>query len=282
MTIPKIFHLTWKTRQLPTTYQKNFNAWQELHPDYEFKIYDDNDIKDFIFEHYPEFSSLYMSFPKHIMRVDFVRYAILHKYGGIYVDCDTYPLKSFDKLLDNNQILLAPECPEHSAKLQLCNAIMLSPKNMQFWYHFMEYIADNYVSTQQSNVVMATGPIALTDFYNSTLTKSTTSSKRSLTKLSQLQSSQAKVKVLAFDTFYPLTDPKLKKKSQSIIIQFPTRLEEFKSKHVSATANLNNSYAVHTWDHDWLISNNYNIAVYILIAILVILIILIIIYAFRN
>ena len=56
--------------------------------------------------HYPEYKSLWnkLKHPNPIMRADFIRYCILHKYGGIYIDCDIHPIdsaaNSFKQLFD--------------------------------------------------------------------------------------------------------------------------------------------------------------------------------------
>jgi mannosyltransferase OCH1-like enzyme len=38
---------------------------------------------------------------------DIFRLAVLNKYGGIYLDCDTYPLKPFDSLLMTKNFTVA-------------------------------------------------------------------------------------------------------------------------------------------------------------------------------
>lgn len=39
-------------------------------------------------DHYPWFLPTYLSYPYNIQRVDVLRYFILHKLGGIYIDLE--------------------------------------------------------------------------------------------------------------------------------------------------------------------------------------------------
>jgi mannosyltransferase OCH1-like enzyme len=51
---------------------------------------------------YPEYKQLWDDFPQKIQRADFIRYLILHKYGGIYLDCDVHPIRSMEQLFDED------------------------------------------------------------------------------------------------------------------------------------------------------------------------------------
>ena len=67
-------------------------------------------------------------------KTDILRLEKLIEIGGIYLDCDTICINSFDNLLNNNFVMGKQD------DWGLCNAIMLSEKNSQFgrlWY-------DNY------------------------------------------------------------------------------------------------------------------------------------------
>lgn len=254
MTIAKIIHMTWKSKNLPDQYQANVNKWQDLHPDYKIIIYDDQDLRNYIVTHYSEFLNLYDDFPKHIMRIDFVRYAILHREGGIYADMDTYPIKNFDDFLDNDRILLASEAIEHCQKQNksqlLCNAIMISPPNMGFWYRFMQYIQNND-SISSSDVLGRTGPLALTNFIEKY----------------PLEGDQ--VNILPSCYFYPMLD----------VTQYKGQDITFKGQklhNISKLCDPEKIYAIHTWNHTWCQDNNYNYVWAILILLIIVIIVIII------
>ena len=69
-----------------------------------------NDI--FNGEKYQDILKIFMNGYQHInysntpfqqIFVDIYRLALLNRYGGLYVDCDTYPIKPFDNLIFDNQ-----------------------------------------------------------------------------------------------------------------------------------------------------------------------------------
>lgn len=53
-------------------------------------------------EHYPWFLPTYLAYPYSIQRVDVLRYFILHKMGGIYIDLDMGCLKPLDFMRQAN------------------------------------------------------------------------------------------------------------------------------------------------------------------------------------
>lgn len=222
--IEKIIHMTWKTKDLPEHYQANVDKWQELHPDYEIMIYDDTEINKFVEDNYPEFYVDYTHFPLHIMRVDFVRYALLHKYGGIYADMDTFPVNSFESLLDTDKIILASEAPEHCQALGLesmvCNAIMLSPSNLDFWYKFMTFI----VKQTTRKVLQKTGPIALTNFIN--------------------EYGAQDIKIIQSCMFYPMLNDRFHRG-----VDFEYKGQQL--TNISESCQNEEIYAVHQWDNTW-------------------------------
>lgn len=70
---------------------------------YEYKMWDLKDCEELIVEKYPQYIDLWTYFRYDIQRCDFIRYLILHSYGGWYVDCDVYPIQNLDSLRDINQ-----------------------------------------------------------------------------------------------------------------------------------------------------------------------------------
>jgi len=71
----------------------------QSYADYEYILWDEKKCLDLIAKDYPEYLSFYNSFRFEIQKIDFVRFCILHKYGGFYIDMDMYKLRSLDLLL---------------------------------------------------------------------------------------------------------------------------------------------------------------------------------------
>ena len=86
--VPRIIHQTWKTTLLPTKWAKLTTQCKALHPDYEYKLWTDESSIEFIKEFYPWFLPTFMNYNLNIQRADVIRYFVLHKYGGVYMDLD--------------------------------------------------------------------------------------------------------------------------------------------------------------------------------------------------
>ena len=65
----------------------------------------DNKSCDRLIKKYPEFLDLYNSVKYPIMKVDIIRFIILHYYGGLYLDLDVVPGKI--KRLKLNKFVIA-------------------------------------------------------------------------------------------------------------------------------------------------------------------------------
>ncbi|GEQ69781.1 hypothetical protein JCM33374_g3455 [Metschnikowia sp. JCM 33374] len=99
MLIPKIIHQTYKTEQIPETWQHGQQRCVELHPDYQYILWTDEMARDFIAEKYPWFLKTWDSYPYPIERADAIRYFALAHYGGIYIDLDDGCNRRLDPLL---------------------------------------------------------------------------------------------------------------------------------------------------------------------------------------
>ena len=108
--IPKIFHQTFYTRNLPEKLKASVDLICHLHPDWEYRFYDDEDIAIFIQTHYP--AEIWRYFeridPRYgAARADLFRYLLMYRIGGVYLDIKsavTRPiqLQKDDKLLLSN------------------------------------------------------------------------------------------------------------------------------------------------------------------------------------
>ena len=91
--IPKIIHQLGpsdKSRWHPV-WLRCYGSWQEQHSsDYTIKLWSDEEADDIVKTSYSEYLDVYKAFPFNICRIDFVRFCILHKFGGLYADLDYY------------------------------------------------------------------------------------------------------------------------------------------------------------------------------------------------
>jgi hypothetical protein len=70
-----------------------------LHPDFEYRFYDDTMIEAFLAEHFPELRTEYHSFPLRIQKYDFFRYLAVYRFGGFYLDLDVFLTRDLAPLL---------------------------------------------------------------------------------------------------------------------------------------------------------------------------------------
>lgn len=79
-----------------TDYLKNIRIVKELNPDWEYKLWNDDSLTDFISNYYPENMTNWNNFPYPFYKIDYARYMLLHHYGGIYIDLDEQNLKPLE------------------------------------------------------------------------------------------------------------------------------------------------------------------------------------------
>lgn len=148
--IPKIIHHIApknKERWHPI-WDQCYPSWKKQFPDFEHKLWnDEEDIDKLVRTNYPEHWKLYSSFPAHIMKIDFARICILHKYGGIYADMDVFCYKNFyDELPQDFHIVQAPYGEKWmNGELQVENCLMCSTKNNDFVSRLINECETNYI-----------------------------------------------------------------------------------------------------------------------------------------
>ena len=93
--IPKLIHQIWIGGEVPQTLVDMADSVKAANPDYEYKLWLESDADSFQFET----KKIYDAATNPGQKSDILRYAILKKYGGIYLDTDFIGVKSFDQLL---------------------------------------------------------------------------------------------------------------------------------------------------------------------------------------
>ena len=95
--IPKKIYLSYKTKDIPDYVIKK---WEEVYPDYDVKLYDNNDCINFLKSEYgQEYVDIFNFIKDGPIKADFWRVCILYKYGGIYSDIDIEPLVNIEKIM---------------------------------------------------------------------------------------------------------------------------------------------------------------------------------------
>lgn len=100
--IPKIFHFAWisiglnGSNSMPSHILYLIGEWQALHPEWTVLLWTNDMIKI----HFPELIELITQLYNESWGSNIIRYAVLEKFGGIYMDTDVEVVASVNRLVD--------------------------------------------------------------------------------------------------------------------------------------------------------------------------------------
>jgi len=100
--IPRVLHQTFPSRVLPVLIQENVRRLRELHPNWEYRFYDDRDIEEYIRASYGDEILAYFERidPRYgAARADLFRYLLMYREGGVYLDIKSAARGSLDQIL---------------------------------------------------------------------------------------------------------------------------------------------------------------------------------------
>lgn len=106
--IPKIIHITTKSRCLPPDQMEYIDRWKMQFPNASIFLHDDDAIDRLIYNNeWHEFKDLHAIMPcvlKGAMLTDIWRILVVYKYGGLYTDLDNWPLDPFNESMIPNNV----------------------------------------------------------------------------------------------------------------------------------------------------------------------------------
>lgn len=178
MQIPKIIHQIWsdKYQPMPEVFRVLAQTWTEYHPDWEYRLWSEQDIDNFVREEYPLYYEFYTALPFDMQRWDAVRFLILKKIGGMHVDCDYECLENIEPLLTEYGccVALEPEkhCVIYNVSHFLNSALMATIPHHPFLQHVIDRIfSEPTLSYERQNkpmcILNTTGPLMLSNLYAS-------------------------------------------------------------------------------------------------------------------
>ena len=95
--IPKLLHLIWVgPNDRPLTMTSYINSWQALMPTWTVRLWTNADVTE---TEFPEAFSVLCKANTGVQKADIMRYFIIRKYGGFYIDADVEPHKSLEPLV---------------------------------------------------------------------------------------------------------------------------------------------------------------------------------------
>lgn len=168
MIIHQIFGIMGDT-EMNDLFKKSHNAYKDFaeRNGYQYILWDNDDCEELIKE-YPDYIDLYNSVRFSIMKVDIIRFLILHKYGGLYADLDTLPKC---KCLKSSSFIVAN--PQTNKNKNYEMEIIQSIKGHPYLLEFLDYVKTQikekdkievYTKWKCRYVYQTTGPHSLSRF----------------------------------------------------------------------------------------------------------------------
>lgn len=162
--IPKLIMQTWKTKDVPDKWAESPRSIKEHMPDWGYILMTDEDNRQFVERHFPDFLSYYDGFKYNIQRADAIRYMWLYMNGGIYIDLDTKLNKSLEPLFEGSPGSGIFLVGTRNVSRKLTNMFMASVPGHPVWLACIEEMKkpSKWWMISTSEVLMTTGPLMLT------------------------------------------------------------------------------------------------------------------------
>lgn len=124
-------------------YKQNVDETQnfcKLH-NYEYKLWNLEECEKLIKEDFSDYLQLWQDYRFPIQRADFIRYCILYKYGGLYIDCDIRPMKNLDAVFSEPFYFVHWDNDKNKKPY---NAIMGSVKNHNLFLEIIKQCKEDF------------------------------------------------------------------------------------------------------------------------------------------
>ena len=90
--IPHKIHQIWLGKStIPLFFNRLTESWKNMNKACKHILWDDSKAVEFIRNEFPHIQPIYVNLQYDIQRVDLLKYLILYKFGGVYVDIDYEP-----------------------------------------------------------------------------------------------------------------------------------------------------------------------------------------------
>ncbi|MEM9282119.1 MAG: glycosyltransferase [Verrucomicrobiota bacterium] len=174
--IPKILHQTHRSRAMLEANRELTETFTALHPEWEYRFYDDAEQREVIATCRPDLLQVFDSYPKTIQRADMFRVVIVQAAGGFYADMDIAFHQALDPLC-HYQAVFAEEVnlPEkeriklgHTHGLRVANYMFGAEANhplLAIYLEQMKWRARDAIE-DCDDVLESTGPALLTSIYH--------------------------------------------------------------------------------------------------------------------
>ena len=158
--IPKIIMQTWKDRNIPDHWKESPISIAKHMPGWEYVLMTDDDNREFVAKHFPDFLPFYDAFPYAIQRADAIRACWLYVHGGIYMDLDFVVQKPLDPLFRSDNELYV--VPSGNVPTTITNSFMASKPGCKVWLTYIEEMKKAlpyWAYGKHLKVMASTGPL---------------------------------------------------------------------------------------------------------------------------
>lgn len=104
-TIPRVFHRIWLGGAMPAEYARFGETWRAMHPGWEMRHWDESSLPTDGMVNSTQFAAS----ADLRQKADILRYEILFRHGGVYLDCDFECLRSIEDLVAGTDAFAASE-----------------------------------------------------------------------------------------------------------------------------------------------------------------------------
>lgn len=175
MTIPKIIHNIWMGKnKIPELHLYCVDTIKKTNPHFDYILWNDESVDELMKTEFTEYYDKFNELPRMIMKIDMIRYFLMYKYGGLYIDMDYLMFKPFD-LLDNKVVLPCNKEDVSGNPEALGNCIMASEPKHPFWKSLMDtlFTIDRKSLPYKSkhDVIYSTGPMFVFNMWKKYSTK---------------------------------------------------------------------------------------------------------------
>lgn len=151
--IPRHFIRIWLgQKNIPAAFEDWWGWFQTIHSGWKFTTIDDDQAHD-LSMYSEETHRIYKDCDSYAGRSDVIRIIALHILGGIYVDTDVMPLRSFDPLLSDPRPFAAKR-----SRVSFESAVLGSPAGHAATEALIRTLPEWYWSHEKNSASVRTGP----------------------------------------------------------------------------------------------------------------------------
>lgn len=177
----KIVHQVWfgtipnktSAKKAYSSMKQYRESWKLHNPDWFHVEWSKKMCNSLVTTFYPEHSELYKNYKYEIQRCDAIRYLILHRYGGWYVDmdyvCNRSLREAHEKFTNDIYLVQSPNGTIGQDTDHVSNSLMYAIPQHAFWKQLMLELEKNqnlpYWYTKHLTVMFSTGPGILNRAY---------------------------------------------------------------------------------------------------------------------